>query len=94
MKLLFSNSGEPDQTPHHAASDLVFHCLPMSHKRDVRLICVNQILYQATNRGRSILAKAGPPLLSRLLVLLKCLCSNKYGHRSPDCSSLPACRNK
>ena len=27
--------------PHFAASDLVFHCLPMSHKKDTRLIWVN-----------------------------------------------------
>ena len=33
MKLLYTNSGEPDQTPHVAASDLVLHCLLMSHKR-------------------------------------------------------------
>ena len=30
-KLLQANSGKPDQTPHFAASDLVLHCLPMSH---------------------------------------------------------------
>ena len=24
----------PDQTQHHAASDLGLHCLPMSHKKD------------------------------------------------------------
>ena len=28
-KLLLANSGDPDQTPHHAASDLGLHCLPM-----------------------------------------------------------------
>ena len=38
---LFANSGEPDQTPHFVASDLVFHCLPMSHKKAARLIWVN-----------------------------------------------------
>ena len=31
------NSGEPDQRPHFAESDLVLHCLPMSHKKDARL---------------------------------------------------------
>ena len=25
---------EPAQMPHFAASDLVLHCLPMSHKKD------------------------------------------------------------
>ena len=29
---------KPDQTPHIAVSDLSLHCLPMSHKRDARLI--------------------------------------------------------
>ena len=32
------NSGEPDQTPHFVASDLDLHSLPMSHKKDARLI--------------------------------------------------------
>ena len=31
---------QPDQTPRFAASDLVLHCLPMSHKKDARLIWV------------------------------------------------------
>ena len=35
---VFANSGEPDQTPSFAASDLVLHCLKMSHKKDARLI--------------------------------------------------------
>ena len=35
-----ANSGEPDQMPRFAASDLVLHCLPMSHKKDPRLIWV------------------------------------------------------
>ena len=36
------NSAKPDQTPHSAATDLVFHCLPMSHKKDARLKLVNR----------------------------------------------------
>ena len=36
-----SNIGEPNQTPHSAASELGLHCLPMSHKKDARLIWVN-----------------------------------------------------
>ena len=28
MVELFANSGDPDQTPHSAASDLYLHCLP------------------------------------------------------------------
>ena len=39
---IFSNfSGrfcKPDQTPHPAASDLGLHSLPMSHKKDARLM--------------------------------------------------------
>ena len=31
----------PDQMPCFAASDLVLHCLPMSHKKDTRFIWVN-----------------------------------------------------
>ena len=36
-----ANTGDPDQTPHYAASDLGMHCLPMPHKKDARLIWVN-----------------------------------------------------
>ena len=31
MVELFANSGDPDQTPHSAASDLGLHCLPITH---------------------------------------------------------------
>ena len=34
------NSREPDQISRFTASDLVLHCLPMSHKKDARLIWV------------------------------------------------------
>ena len=30
MAKLFSNSGDPDQTPRSAASDLGLHCLPIT----------------------------------------------------------------
>ena len=30
MAKIFANSGEPDQTPHNAASDLGLHCLPIT----------------------------------------------------------------
>ena len=33
---------EPDQMPHFVASDLVLHCLLMSHKKDARLIWVKE----------------------------------------------------
>ena len=43
-----SKQGEPDQTPRFAASDLVLHPLPMSHKKDPRLILFKMsILYSA-----------------------------------------------
>ena len=35
--ILKVNSVEPDQTPRFVASDLVLHCLPMSHNKDARL---------------------------------------------------------
>ena len=34
-------SREPDQKLRSTASDLSLHCLPMSHKKDANLICVN-----------------------------------------------------
>ena len=42
-KPLLANSGEPDQMPCFVASDLVLHCLPMSNKKDARLIWVNMV---------------------------------------------------
>ena len=39
-KFLQATSREPDQMPSIVASDLVLHCLPMSHKKDARLIWV------------------------------------------------------
>ena len=39
---MLANSVDPDQTPRSAASDLGLHCLPMSQKRDARLIWVNE----------------------------------------------------
>ena len=38
---MLAKSEEPDQTPHSAASDLVLHCMHMSHKKDTMLIWVN-----------------------------------------------------
>ena len=37
MVELFANSGDPDQTPHSAASDLGLHCLPIILLRVSRL---------------------------------------------------------
>ena len=41
MKILLGNRIAPDGTPRSAASHLGLFCLPMSHKRDARLILVN-----------------------------------------------------
>ena len=38
---LFANSGDPDQTPHSAASDLDLHCLPKTRFGVSRLQWVN-----------------------------------------------------
>ena len=35
-----TNGGDPDQTPHFAASDLGLYFLPKSHKKDEGLIWV------------------------------------------------------
>ena len=41
MKFLCANRIAPDGTPRSATSHLGLCCLPMSHKKDVRLIWVN-----------------------------------------------------
>ena len=37
---MWANSGDPDQMPQSLASHLGLYCLPMSHKKDDRLIWV------------------------------------------------------
>ena len=47
MKIMSANRIAPDGTPHFAASHMGLFCLPMSHKKDARLIwvkLVNKIL--------------------------------------------------
>ena len=44
MAKLFANSGDPDQTPRSAASDLDMHCLPVTLLGLSRLQWVNRIL--------------------------------------------------
>ena len=41
MNILKANRIAPDGTPRFAASHLGLFCLPMSHKKDARLIWVN-----------------------------------------------------
>ena len=43
-KQAVSVSGDPDQMPRFAASDLGLYSLPMPHKKDARLIWVNMFL--------------------------------------------------
>ena len=38
-----ANNGESDQMLHFATSHLGLHCSPMSHKKDARLIWVNNM---------------------------------------------------
>ena len=40
QNILKANSRDPDQIQPSVVSDLGLHCLPMSHKKDVRLIWV------------------------------------------------------
>ena len=44
MGKLFANSGNPDKTPHSAASDLGLHCLPSTLLRVSRLQWVKSLL--------------------------------------------------
>ena len=46
-----ANSGDPDQTPHSVASDLSQHCLPMSHKKDVRHIWVKKAIILLSHKS-------------------------------------------
>ena len=41
MKIMIVNRIAPDGTPHCAASHLWLFCLPMSHKKNARLMWVN-----------------------------------------------------
>ena len=44
MVELFANSGDPDQMPHSAASDLGLHCLPLTRLEVSRQQWVNPVL--------------------------------------------------
>ena len=43
MKIMSANRIAPDGTPRFAASHLGLFCLPVSHKKEARLILVNVI---------------------------------------------------
>ena len=44
MVELSANSGDPDQMPHSAVSDLGLHCLPITLLRVSRLQWVNELV--------------------------------------------------
>ena len=44
-KILFANSVDPGQTPHSAASDLGLRYLPMSLKKDAKIICFSFLFH-------------------------------------------------
>ena len=44
MVELFANSGDPDQMPHSAASDLGLHCFPITLLGVSRLQWVNSVV--------------------------------------------------
>ena len=41
MVELFANSGDPDQIPHSAASDLGLHCLPITLLDGLIMVCLS-----------------------------------------------------
>ena len=49
MVELLANSGDPDQTPHSAASDLGLLCLPITLLGVSRLQWVNSTTFQHTH---------------------------------------------
>ena len=60
MVELFANSGDPDQMPHFAASDLGLHCLPITLLGGSRLqwvyiraIYLPSVLYMSLIAGKT-----------------------------------------
>ena len=49
-----SKQRNPDQTPRSAASDLVLHCLRMSHKKDSRVEQGHQLLNFFLEKNRQV----------------------------------------
>ena len=69
MVVLFANSGDPDQMPHSAASDLGLHCLPVTLLGVSRLQWVKLVL----------LVKTMPLVLMQLKITKTCyLVQNVY----------------
>ena len=63
MANLFANSGDPDQMPHSAASDLGLHCLPITLLRVSRLQWVLgklPIFLQVLQIAKDVACKGSP----------------------------------
>ena len=56
MTELFANSGDPDQTPHSAASDLGLHCLP------VTILLVSRLQWVNLCRKQDLIFHANSPM--------------------------------
>ena len=60
MTKLFANSGDPDQTPLSAASDLGLHCLPITVLRVSRLQWVVKCMQMhACTQAERLMTKTG-----------------------------------
>ena len=68
MKIMSANRIAPDGTLCFAASHLGLFCLPMSHKKDARLIWVNEIIFTITVKDEVYVPP--PPLKGILLFML------------------------
>ena len=88
MAKLFANSGDPDQTPRSAASDLGLHCLPITLLRVSRIQWVRNI-NEHTQQMTQSLSSSSLVLLHRQTLLKNIDCgyslepprrgySNKY----------------
>ena len=56
MVELFANSGDPDQMPRSAASDLGLYCLPVTHLGVSGLQWAKQCLYNVTLKKPRIIS--------------------------------------
>ena len=79
MAKLFANSGDPDQTPRSAASDLGLHCLPSTLLWVSRLQWVNFV-----GIGPEILSKSSAKHIQSTLVILNSLILNNRLSRSEN----------
>ena len=65
MAKLFVNSGDPEQTPHSAASDLGLHCLPIT------LLGVSRLHWVKETKGNKVSPYFGSAKFFQKLFLLK-----------------------